>query len=32
VTHVASLNGTESYFEIYTELLAPFGKIVLQGF
>jgi zinc-binding alcohol dehydrogenase family protein len=29
VTHVASLNATESYFETYTELLAPFGKIAL---
>jgi len=29
VTHVASLNGTESYFETYTELLAPFGKIAM---
>ena len=29
VTHVASLNGTGSYFETYTELLAPFGKIVM---
>ncbi len=29
VTHVASLNGTESYFESYTELLAPFGKIAM---
>lgn len=29
VTHVASLNGTDSYFESYTELLAPFGKIAL---
>ena len=29
VTHVASLNGSESYFEAYTELLVPFGKIAL---
>lgn len=29
VTHVASLNGTETYFESYTELLAPFGKIAM---
>lgn len=29
VTHVASLNSTESYFEAYSELLAPFGKIAL---
>ena len=29
VTHIASLNGTESYFESYTELLAPFGKIAM---
>lgn len=29
VTHVASLNATESYFETYTELLAPFGKIAM---
>jgi len=29
VTHVASLNSTESYFESYTELLAPFGKIAM---
>lgn len=27
VTHIASLNGTGSYFETYTDLLAPFGKI-----
>lgn len=27
VTHIASLNSTASYFESYTELLAPFGKI-----
>ena len=29
VTHVASLNSTASYFESYTELLAPFGKIAM---
>ena len=29
VTHVASLNSTDSYFEAYTELLKPFGKIAL---
>jgi zinc-binding alcohol dehydrogenase family protein len=29
VTHIASLNSTDSYFESYTELLAPFGKIAL---
>jgi zinc-binding alcohol dehydrogenase family protein len=29
VTHVASLNGTESYFDTYIEVLAPFGKIAL---
>ena len=29
VTHVASLNKTESYFESYIELLAPFGKIAI---
>lgn len=29
VTHVASLNGTAAYFESYTELLAPFGKIAM---
>ena len=29
VTHIASLNNTESYFESYTELLAPFGKIAM---
>ena len=29
VTHVASLNGTGSYFESYTELLAPFGRIAM---
>ncbi|MEW8628219.1 MAG: zinc-binding alcohol dehydrogenase family protein [Candidatus Thiodiazotropha sp.] len=29
VTHIASLNSTADYFEHYTELLAPFGKIVM---
>lgn len=29
VTHVASLNSTDSYFASYVELLAPFGKIAL---
>lgn len=29
VTHVASLNSTGSYFESYTELLTPFGKIAM---
>jgi len=29
VTHIASLNGTGSYFEYYPELLAPFGKIAM---
>ena len=29
MTHIASLNGTESYFETYTDLLAPFGKIAM---
>ncbi len=29
VTHVASLNGTDAYFDSYTELLAPFGKIAM---
>ncbi|MCU7845922.1 MAG: zinc-binding alcohol dehydrogenase family protein [Candidatus Thiodiazotropha sp. (ex Monitilora ramsayi)] len=29
VTHVASLNSTETYFESYTELLAPFGRIAM---
>lgn len=29
VTHVASLNSTDSYFESYAEILAPFGKIAL---
>tara|TARA_R110000772_G_C13304256_1_gene439193 strand:- start:2095 stop:2481 length:387 start_codon:yes stop_codon:yes gene_type:complete len=29
ITHVASLNGTQAYFDSYTELLAPFGKIAM---
>jgi len=29
VSHIASLNGTGSYFESYTDLLAPFGKIAM---
>jgi len=29
VTHVASLNSTDSYFESYTELLVPFGRIAM---
>ncbi len=29
VTHVASLNSTESYFETYIDVLTPFGKIGL---
>ena len=29
VTHIASLNGTGSYFDSYPQLLAPFGKIVM---
>ncbi|MCG7985092.1 MAG: zinc-binding alcohol dehydrogenase family protein [Candidatus Thiodiazotropha lotti] len=29
VTHIASLNNTADYFEAYTELLAPFGKIAM---
>ncbi len=29
ITHVASLNHTDSYFENYTELLVPFGKIAM---
>ena len=29
VTHVASLNRTDSYFESYTEMLTPFGKIAM---
>lgn len=29
VTHVASLNSTETYFESYTQLLATFGKIAM---
>lgn len=29
ITHVASLNGTEAYFDAYSELLVPFGKIAM---
>lgn len=29
VTHIASLNSTDSYFESYTELLSPFGRIAM---
>lgn len=29
VTHVASLNSTDSYFDTYIELLTPFGKIAM---
>ncbi len=29
VTHVASLNSTDSYFDSFTELLVPFGKIAM---
>lgn len=29
VNHVASLNSTDSYFDSYTELLAPFGRIAM---
>lgn len=29
ITHVASLNSTETYFESYIDLLAPFGKIAM---
>ena len=29
VSHIASLNSTESYFDSYTELLRPFGKIAM---
>ena len=29
VTHIASLNGTGTYFDSYPELLAPFGKIAM---
>ena len=29
LTHIASLNGTGSYFDIYPEILAPFGKICM---
>lgn len=29
VTHVASLQSTDKYFQSYTEILAPFGKIAM---
>lgn len=29
VTHIASLRGTDSYFNSYCDLIAPFGKIAL---
>ncbi|MCM2678081.1 zinc-binding alcohol dehydrogenase family protein [Echinimonas agarilytica] len=29
ITHVASLNSTETYFETYTKLLVPFGRIAM---
>ena len=29
VTHIASLNSTDSYFDDYVEMLAPFGKLAL---
>ena len=29
VTHVASLNSTDSYFESYVDMLAPFGRIAM---
>lgn len=29
VTHVASLNATQEYFDSYVELLVPFGKIAM---
>ncbi|MCG8671212.1 MAG: zinc-binding alcohol dehydrogenase family protein [Pseudomonadales bacterium] len=29
ITHVASLNNTEAYFDTYIDLLAPFGKITI---
>ena len=29
VTHIASLNGTGTYFDSYPELLSPFGKIAM---
>ncbi|MEO0443781.1 MAG: zinc-binding alcohol dehydrogenase family protein [Pseudomonadota bacterium] len=29
ITHVASLNNTDRYFETYINLLAPFGKIAM---
>lgn len=29
VTHIASLNNTDAYFDAYTEILPPFGKIAM---
>ncbi len=29
LTHVASLNSTETYFESYSDMLVPFGKIAM---
>lgn len=29
LTHIASLNGTASYFDSYPEMLVPFGKIAM---
>lgn len=29
ITHIASLNSTDIYFETYTELLVPFGRIAM---
>ncbi len=29
VSHVASLNSTQTYFDMYTEVLKPFGKIAM---
>lgn len=29
ITHVASLNGTDQYFDSYIEVLTPFGKIAM---
>ena len=29
VTHIASLNSTDSYFDSYPEMLAPFGRIAM---